>query len=121
MKGGWIGVDLDGTLAFDLPDYDPGKIGPPVPRMLTLVRRLIREGEDVRIFTARVNPGRVGDRRRAMESALARQAILRWCVKYLGKVIPITHEKDHNMKRIYDDRAVQVVHNTGEIVGNVQR
>ena len=54
---GWIGVDLDGTLA----QYDGFKgctvIGDPVQVMLARVKKWISEGIEVRIFTARVNPG----------------------------------------------------------------
>lgn len=52
---GWIGVDLDGTLAH----YDGGvgvdHIGPPVPAMLTRVKQWLAEGRAVKIFTARVH------------------------------------------------------------------
>ena len=51
---GWIGVDLDGTLAH----YDGWKgvdhIGDPVPKMLMRVLDWRRQGLAVRIFTARV-------------------------------------------------------------------
>src|SRR5687767_12144507 len=57
---GWIGVDLDGTLAY----YDgwkgPGHIGKPVPAMAKRVRKWLEQGCDVRIFTARAcEPERV--------------------------------------------------------------
>ena len=55
MTNGWIGVDLDGTLAY----YDQWRgalhIGEPIPLMLERVKRWLDEGKDVRIFTARVN------------------------------------------------------------------
>ena len=55
MAEGWIGVDLDGTLA----EYDgwvgPQHIGKPVPLMVDRVKRMLDYGEDVRIFTARVH------------------------------------------------------------------
>ena len=55
MTNGWIGVDLDGTLAY----YDQWRgalhIGEPIPVMLERVKRWLDEGKDVRIFTARVN------------------------------------------------------------------
>ena len=54
MKG-WVGVDLDGTLAH----YDKWKgadhIGVPVPRMLERVKLWLSEGMDIRIMTARVS------------------------------------------------------------------
>lgn len=54
MNEGWIGIDLDGTLA----EYDGWKgvehIGKPIPSMVKRVKEWISEGKDVRIFTARV-------------------------------------------------------------------
>lgn len=54
-KKGWIGVDLDGTLAH----YDEWRgvshVGEPVPLMLERVRRWLGEGREVRILTARVS------------------------------------------------------------------
>jgi hypothetical protein len=117
MTGGWIGVDLDGTFAHDLPGrHDPTIIGPPVVPMLRRIKKWLADGEDVRIFTARVfcPPG---NRKRAMEAALSRQAIIRYCQKHLGRVLPITCQKDYNMRVLYDDRAVQVRKNDGRLVG----
>ena len=55
---GWIGVDLDGTLAY----YDgwkgPEAIGEPIPRMVDRVLGWVNEGREVRILTARVSPGK---------------------------------------------------------------
>jgi hypothetical protein len=59
---GWIGIDLDGTLAKWGEGYnvDVERIGDPVPSMVGRVKRLLEDGEDVRIFTARVAPFRDG-------------------------------------------------------------
>ena len=52
MLHGWIGVDLDGTLAtFDA--SDPDVVGPPIPAMVQRVKRWLQEGREVRIVTAR--------------------------------------------------------------------
>src|SRR5690349_18780615 len=57
---GWIGVDLDGTLA----EYHGWKgvehIGPPIPEMVARVKQWLAEGRDVRIFTARCSEGDQG-------------------------------------------------------------
>jgi len=53
MSNGWIGVDLDGTLAVHMGVWD-GSIGPPIYPMVDRVRRWIKEGREVRIITARV-------------------------------------------------------------------
>ncbi len=52
---GWIGVDLDGTLA----QYDgwkgPDNIGDPIPLMVGRVKEWLEAGHEVRVFTARVS------------------------------------------------------------------
>lgn len=105
MKG-WIGVDLDGTLA----EYHGWKgekhIGAPIPIMVERVKRWRAEGLDVRIFTARVCAGQ--------RDVLAIHAcIARWCLEHLGEVLPITNVKDYSMVELWDDRAVQIIANTG--------
>jgi hypothetical protein len=106
---GWIGVDLDGTLA----QYDGwigvSHIGDPVPAMLTRVLRWLEQGYDVRIFTARVS--------RPEQEQDARARIELWCETHIGQVLPITNEKDTKMIELWDDRAVQVIANTGQPVG----
>jgi hypothetical protein len=106
MSSGWIGVDLDGTLA----EYDGWKggnhIGAPVPSMVNRVKAWLREGKDVRIFTARVhqyNPAR--------EESSA--AIDVWSMEQFGLKLPQTAEKDFMMVELWDDRCKQVVLNTG--------
>ena len=112
MNEGWIGVDLDGTLA----KYDGWKgvdhIGDPVPAMLDLVKVWLDDGVDVRIFTARVNPNQ---EKKKLDSA--RYWIEVWCLKHIGRKLPITNEKDYGMVLLYDDRCVNVERNTGRIIG----
>ncbi len=109
---GWYGVDLDGTLAHYEGWKDDGEIGKPIPKMVTRVKRWLREGRTVKIMTARVaNP-----QDRAMEVRRIKQ----WCQEHLGEALPVTHEKDMGLVELWDDRAVEVRINTGEPV-NVQR
>ena len=124
IGSGWVGVDLDGTLAYYPGNLDnPLEIGRPIPRMVRRVKRMLAEGEDVRIFTARVDGGEgalaagdeVGELYR--DVAKVRKAIQKWCRKHLGVVLPITNRKDYGMKRLYDDRAIHVERNTGRILG----
>ncbi len=124
---GWIGVDLDGTLA----QYDHWRgadhIGEPVPEMLFRVKKWLADGRRVKIFTARVSrpPFPIGTNNRAARDAIkriedamrARRAIRAWCEKHLGTRLEITNVKDYAMLTLYDDRAVQVEANTGRIVG----
>jgi hypothetical protein len=117
MSKGWIGVDLDGTLAKYAGWVSETHIGAPVPKMLARVKTWLAAGEDVRIFTARANPGGRTD---AAGSKAAIEAIQEWCRKYVGRKIPVTYEKDYAMKELWDDRAVQVVPNTGERADGAQ-
>lgn len=107
---GWIGVDLDGTLA----EYGEWKginhIGPPIPLMVARVKGWIEEGREVRIFTARVAVP--SDMRPAVEAE-----INAWCETHLGKALQITNEKDFGMFMLYDDRCRQVITNSGQLVG----
>jgi hypothetical protein len=100
-RRGWIGVDLDGTLAKSMPGLDPAEIGPVVPRMLQRVQHWISTGRTVKIFTARANnPCQI-------------LMIQEWCVRQGLPKLEVTDRKDHRMIAIWDDRAVQVLQNTG--------
>lgn len=112
---GWIGVDLDGTLA----EYDgwngPRHIGPPVPEMLFRVKEWLDNGQEVRIYTARVSHDGTADRK--LEAALAHQAIELWCLEHVGQILPVTNQKDYGMIECWDDRSVAVERNTGSVLG----
>lgn len=102
---GWIGVDLDGTLAHYNGWQGVEHIGVPVPAMAARVRGWRAQGIEVRIFTARVHgPGR--------QDALPH--INAWLLHHFGEALPVTCEKDYGMVELWDDRAVQVTPNTGE-------
>lgn len=108
---GWIGVDLDGTLAHYEGWKGAAHIGNPVPMILQRVSVWLAEGRDVRIFTARVSHD--GTKAREAEAACAREAIKAWCVHHFGVELPITNVKDYAMVELWDDRAIQVQPNTG--------
>lgn len=91
---GWIGVDLDGTLAKSVKAQTGEEIGAPIRTMVQLVKWWLARGDDVRIFTARVNPNHhQGDIVRA------RRAIEAWCKRHLGRILPVTYE-NCNMGRL---------------------
>ena len=102
--GAWIGVDLDGTLAY----YDHWRgethIGEPIQPMVGNVKAWLENGVDVRIVTARVAKA---------SSAKAYFAIQEWCEKQFGLILPITASKDYGMVNLWDDRVTQVIPNTG--------
>jgi hypothetical protein len=98
---GWIGVDLDGTLAYYEGWRGPEHIGDPIPKMLERVKRWIAEGKAVRIMTARA------------VQAENIPFIEQWCEKYVGTILPVTFQKDFAMVQLWDDRCVQIIPNTG--------
>ena len=104
---GWIGVDLDGVLAEYHGWKGPTDIGRPIFKMVKRVEAWVAEGKRVKIMTARVAPGK-GD------ESLCRSVIEEWLQKVFGYVLPITHEKDHRMIELWDDRVVQMIPNTGD-------
>lgn len=110
-RGGWIGVDLDGTLAQYEGWQGAHHIGEPVPLMLDRVKQWIGEGRDVRIVTARVSHD--GSAARMLEAQMSTVLIMDWCARNLGTPLPVTCTKDYAMVELWDDRAVQVVANTG--------
>lgn len=112
---GWIGVDLDGTLAEYGTWQGPGHIGKPVPAMVERVKQWIAEGRDVRIFTARV-AGAGRDLAGEYDPDEDYQPIFDWCKKHIGKELPVTCKKDFGMIDLWDDRCVQIVPNTGRRV-----
>lgn len=103
---GWIGVDLDGTLAH----YDEWKgadhIGEAVPVMLERVKRMVADGKTVKIFTARVS---------APDFDVS--VVHEWLKANGLPELEVTNSKDYAMIRCYDDRSVQVETNTGRLIG----
>jgi hypothetical protein len=104
IESGWIGVDLDGTLAV----YDgwkgPEHIGEPVPLMLGRVKAWLAQGVTVKIFTARI----------AFDGDGVIEGIIRqWCKEWIGTELPVTFSKDYGMIELWDDRCVQIIPNTG--------
>jgi hypothetical protein len=112
MSRGWIGVDLDGTLAEYYGWRGTMHIGAPVPAMLERVRKWLAEGKEVRIFTARVSHD--GTFPKMDEAGIARSRIEEWCLEHLGQRLQVTCSKDYGMIELWDDRCVSVVPNTGE-------
>ncbi len=114
---GWIGVDLDGTLAEYNGWVSELHIGEPIPAMAERVRTWISEGREVRIFTARV--GKQGRSESTIDEI--RTAIQNWTEKHLGVRLAVTNEKDYGMVELWDDRAIRVIANTGVIAGGTYR
>lgn len=100
----WIGVDLDGTLAY----YDEWRgieyIGAPIWPMVGRIYEWLNEGKTVKIFTARcANDGAV-------------PYITKWLSKIGLGELEVTNIKDYGLTVLYDDRARQVEFNTGRLL-----
>jgi len=102
-----VAVDLDKTLAEMKGSFKPGVIGKPIPEMVDRVKKMVADGEDVRIFTARVADDPKGTERAAIEA---------WLHRNIGQTLPITDRKTAQTKLILDDRARQVEPNTGKVL-----
>lgn len=101
----WVGVDLDGTLAKYYKWEGIENIGDPIPNMVQHVKKLIDQGEIIKIFTARI-----------AEDPEAAKYIQAWLVENGLPILEVVNEKDSMMKLLIDDRAVQVETNTGKVL-----
>jgi len=109
VTGPWIGVDLDGTLAFHATGSSIDKVGEPIPAMLQLVKKMVNNGVRVKIFTARAgDPDQL-------------PIIRKWMKTQNLPELEITNVKDYSMTRLYDDRCIQVERNTGRLIVDEKR
>lgn len=106
---GWIGVDLDGTLAHDTGWHGEDHIGAPIPEMLERVKGWLREGQRVKIFTARATVPRYIPR------------IREWLREQGLPELEITNVKDFECLEFWDDRAIEVTTNTGRPANPLRR
>jgi len=109
-------VDLDSTLAHYEGWSSPYDIGAPVKPMVDRIKKLIKEGKEVKIFTARVSEEGPYGLRPRHELDKTRDVIRKWCKAHLGKELDITNKKTFHTVQIIDDRCLQIVPNTGQSV-----
>lgn len=111
---GWIGVDFDGTLC----EYHGWKgeltFGAPIATMVDRVKDWIRNGQTVKIVTARAEPQ--FDIPLDYSFGRIKEEISIWCMDNIGTRLEVVSAKDYCMSQLWDDRAVQVELNTGEPV-----
>jgi NTP pyrophosphatase (non-canonical NTP hydrolase) len=102
MSKGWIGVDLDGTLAHYNGWKGPDHIGKPVLKMLERVKLWMAVDKyEIRIFTARAGvPEQI-------------PPVVAWLEKHGIGGLAITNVKDFSMVELWDDRCVQIIPNQG--------
>lgn len=104
---GWVGIDLDGTLAAWGKSWDGWSIHEPIAKMVEKIHWLVENEIPWKIFTARVGHGDNS------WNQGQRQLIQYWCQEHLGCVPEVTATKDHYMVVLWDDRAWNVVMDTG--------
>ncbi len=115
-ESGWIGVDLDGTLAYYDGWVSVEHIGQPIEPMVSRVKEWIACGKTVKIFTARMH----GHGAPLIGGGLAdvKTPIQDWCKIHIGQALEVTNVKDFGMLELWDDRAIQVECNTGRPVAS---
>lgn len=127
-EGGWIGVDLDGTM-FTYNEWVGWNVfGEPIKPMIDRVKAWIAAEVEVRIVTARVGLPEVYDGKyipsgkaysvcritgQNFSDRMMVHAIWDHLEKHGLPHFPVQCYKDVNMIELWDDRAVQVVANTG--------
>src|SRR5262249_9573477 len=105
---GYIGVDFDGTLVVHESGAASAGRAPnqPIPEMVERVKKWLAAGEEVRIITARVAP--------VYDDNVSQTVIIqKWCEEHLGRRLRVQAYKCGSMIQLWDDRAVQLVPNTG--------
>lgn len=109
---GWVGFDLDGSIAHDEPgaSWSGNSIGEPIPEMIALIKAYLAKGAEVRILTARAST----------YSTDSIRAVKLWTEKHIGQQLEVTASKDYDMWCLYDDRAITVERNTGRILVNYE-
>lgn len=111
LPEGWVGFDLDGTVAQYTEFKGWQHIGDPVPGMINFIKKLRASGIQCKIFTARCSA-----ESRAIDGLTFEQVekvIQDWTEKYIGERLPVTSEKGCSMICFFDDSAVQINKNTG--------
>ena len=97
----WVGFDFDGTLAVE-------HTFEPVEPMVDRLRAYLDQGVEVRILTARGNDPHGPHGIKLVKDWLKKQGL---------PDLQVTSKKDYQMIVLYDDRARQVIQNTGVVVG----
>lgn len=104
MNKGWIGVDLDGTLAHYDERHGMERIGAACIPMVRRVQQWLAAGIEVRVVTARA-----GD-------PSLKSFVPSWLRDHNLPELPVTCRRDMALLQLWDDRAVQVEVNTGNIM-----
>lgn len=127
-EGGWIGVDLDGTMFTYYEWVGWNVFGEPIKPMIDRIKAWLAAGVEVRIVTARVGLPKEYDGKlipngfarstcrvtgASFSDRMMTHAIQDLCKRQGLPALPVQCYKDINMIELWDDRAIQVVANTG--------
>lgn len=132
MTDNWIAVDLDRTLAKYDEWHGASHVGEPIVKMIEFVKGALKNGIEVRIFTARVSQSfakcpmkgswndtwyrTLYDNNHISEETFQSViAIRQFCRSNFGQPLTITCVKDTKCVAIYDDIAHHVTPNEGNI------
>ncbi len=128
-KSGWVGYDLDHSLAQYHKKQFP-EIGEPIPKSVERLKNIMIIGYEVRIFTARANDVYKTLYENGLEHLIGegyaeiveidkdqRRRIGDWTKEVFGFRLRATNMKDFNTICIYDDRGVPLEPGTGELLG----
>jgi|SRR5579884_1987935 len=117
--GSYIGYDLDSSLASDHRGGEwvqtMEEIGDPIPKSVARVKSYLEAGYEVRIVTARANTLEQTAKQRMKQIKLIEE----WCLIHIGQKLKVQAEKTYGMLLLYDDRAIQLEPNTGELITDV--
>lgn len=117
---GWIGFDLDGTLAHYENFISLDHIGDPIPHAVAMLKALLEAGYEVKIFTARVCELSHEQARGRGEDHITVEYMVNlvqdWCEQHIGHRLEVTNVKDFKMILLIDDRCAQIERNTGVLV-----
>lgn len=108
---GYIGVDLDGVLAYFDRWRGVNHIGKPIAAMVKRVQSLLANGHKVVVFTARMEDNDPG----------IAKMIGDWTEEHIGVRLEATAVKRRAMIMFYDDKAHHVIPNTGKVVSSVNK
>lgn len=103
----WLAIGLDGALAHSTAEGLRGPIGPPVHNTVQRLKDWVEHRElRVKILTPRA----------ATEEGT--RAVRQWLKENDLPNLKITHSKDLHMVEFWSAKCVQVISNTGQIVGS---
>ena len=91
---GWIGVDLDNSLAEQPEPFKPLIIGKPIAQMVKRVKCAIEDGVEIKVFTARLADEILKDKIKLL--------IRVWTLEHIGVPLEATNEKDPGLYEIWD-------------------